>query len=51
MLKQIYTCILFLFCSLLLSCRGAVDPCDVLCDNCSSPKMCIECYEECYDSR
>ena len=46
-----FTFVLSIFYFLLLSCKGTIDPCDIKCDNCSSPKVCIECYEDCYESR
>ena len=46
-----FNLILFIFYLLLISCKGTIDPCDVKCDNCSSPTICIECYEQCYESR
>ena len=47
--KNIYKTFLC-FLLFLFACNKAIDPCDVQCDNCSTPKLCIECYEQCYES-
>ena len=46
-----FNLIFFISFLLLLSCKGSLDRCDVKCDNCFSPEICIECYEQCYESR
>ena len=49
-MNRVIKVLLFSVISFTFSCIGA-DPCDVKCDNCSSPESCIECYDQCYESR